>query len=206
VNLKYGAGSLDFAEESGGGSSIEEEDGDDSDSGSGSGSGNVDRGKDDNKSKGWRYWCQCQEGWKGRHCRIRNGWFVKKRQIMKSFDKIILEIPEVSPCSSSPCPVNTECREWREWGDVGKYSYKCLCKDGFIGSKCNVKIKPALPCAANPCSEHGKCKNVLVRLRNQEGEKKGEQQFVYNCQCARGYLGKNCQVRITLAGKFQNEK
>lgn len=57
---------------------------------------------------------------------------------------------KVEYCRQNLCENNGKCLE-QESG------FKCICKIGFIGRRCNI-----LPCDYRPCSEHKYCVNIEV--------------------------------------------
>ena len=57
----------------------------------------------------------------------------------------------------------------------GKKSFRCVCRDGFFGDRC----EQAYECAVNPCLNGGSCTSD------------GKIEFI--CQCQQGYDGERCQ-------------
>src|SRR6218665_1835968 len=58
---------------------------------------------------------------------------------------------------------------------LGKKSFRCICRDGFFGDKC----EQAYPCSMNPCLNGGLCTN--------------DGKVEFKCQCQQGYDGERCQ-------------
>ncbi|XP_022079115.1 uncharacterized protein LOC110973026 isoform X3 [Acanthaster planci] len=73
------------------------------------------------------------------------------------------------PCDSNPC-VHGECHSRPNGG------YRCQCKQGYTGDKCEIEPDP---CDSNPCV-HGVCHS-----RPNGG---------YRCQCKQGYSGNKCEI------------
>ncbi|XP_057596824.1 cadherin EGF LAG seven-pass G-type receptor 1 isoform X3 [Hippopotamus amphibius kiboko] len=77
------------------------------------------------------------------------------------------------PCSSSPCPRHSRCRN--TWD-----GYSCVCDRGYFGRKC-VDV-----CQVNPCQHVAACVHSPESPRG------------YVCECGSGHYGQYCENRIDL--------
>lgn len=78
-------------------------------------------------------------------------------------------------CRDNPCENNGRCSY--EQAKDGTVSYKCTCKQGFTGGKCQIALGP---CASRPCLNNGKC----VAINDN----------TYICKCALGFTGNKCSI------------
>ncbi|KAK5644039.1 hypothetical protein RI129_007884 [Pyrocoelia pectoralis] len=62
------------------------------------------------------------------------------------------------------------------------HGYRCLCREGFIGKRCNI-----LPCDYKPCSKDSICINLNVANAT-----KGS----YRCECPTNYEGPTCSTLV----------
>ncbi|CAF3707486.1 unnamed protein product [Rotaria sp. Silwood1] len=69
-------------------------------------------------------------------------------------------------------------------GQIG--STCCQCPPNFTGLRCEQEVDF---CSSNPCKTNGRC------LSDKSG---------YRCQCYEGYMGENCEVRLTSSGCASN--
>ncbi|VVC29041.1 Hypothetical protein CINCED_3A018849 [Cinara cedri] len=79
---------------------------------------------------------------------------------------------DIDECSD----LNVQCGHQGECENT-EGSFKCLCKDGFCGHYCDL-INPCFP--KSPCSNGGTCQEHCTDV------------IYYECQCANGFVGKNC--------------
>lgn len=84
--------------------------------------------------------------------------------------KYCIEIPD--PCKGSPCQNEGACEK------VDDLNFKCTCKAGFTGSKCETNVDD---CAASPCQNGASCTDGVN---------------AYTCTCPMGYSGKDCETNI----------
>uniref|UniRef100_A0A673U7R4 Cadherin EGF LAG seven-pass G-type receptor 1 n=1 Tax=Suricata suricatta TaxID=37032 RepID=A0A673U7R4_SURSU len=77
------------------------------------------------------------------------------------------------PCSSSPCPPHSRCRD--AWD-----AYSCVCDKGYFGRKC------VDACHLNPCEHVSACMHSPVSLRG------------YVCECGPSHYGQYCENKIDL--------
>jgi len=78
------------------------------------------------------------------------------------------------------CGLNGNCVQ------TGTGDYKCACKLGFLGSRCQLSDF----CPNRPCGSNGACFPIL---RNITISSATIEQVTYYCQCYLGYAGFNCQ-------------
>lgn len=85
------------------------------------------------------------------------------------------EIPNYGACASNPCvrERSEKCEE------IGRVSYFCTCKDGFVGTKCQSDDNECL--GGDPCLNGAQCINNAGS---------------YSCQCLNGFSGRNCEINI----------
>ncbi|XP_072820102.1 protein delta homolog 1 isoform X2 [Vicugna pacos] len=76
--------------------------------------------------------------------------------------------PLCDQCMTFPDCVNGLCVE----------PWQCICKDGWDGNLCDIDVRA---CASTPCANNGTCVNL------DDGQ--------YDCSCAPGFSGKDCQKR-----------
>nr|XP_031310172.1 protein delta homolog 1 isoform X1 [Camelus dromedarius] len=76
--------------------------------------------------------------------------------------------PLCDQCMTFPDCVNGLCVE----------PWQCICKDGWDGNLCDIDVRA---CASTPCANNGTCVNL------EDGQ--------YECSCAPGFSGKDCQKR-----------
>ncbi|XP_078241394.1 cadherin EGF LAG seven-pass G-type receptor 3 isoform X3 [Pogona vitticeps] len=76
-----------------------------------------------------------------------------------------------NPCDSSPCPLNSLCRD--KW-----QTYSCVCKPGYYGGNC------VDACHLNPCKNKSVC-------RRKPGAPHG-----YICECGENHFGQYCEHRM----------
>ncbi|XP_014854595.1 PREDICTED: sushi, nidogen and EGF-like domain-containing protein 1, partial [Poecilia mexicana] len=76
---------------------------------------------------------------------------------------------EINECLSQPCLNGGSCQN-----KIG--SYKCVCKDGFGGKRCQID---ANECLSEPCMNKGTCE---------------DQPGSYLCHCPQGFKGQNCEI------------
>ncbi|XP_068735007.1 fibropellin-1-like [Montipora capricornis] len=72
------------------------------------------------------FYCKCLEKYQGKHCQELQG-----------------------PCSKNPCLNEGKCIEIEE-------TFRCVCKDGFNGSTCEVKVLPLVPLCTG-CHKYAVC-------------------------------------------------
>ncbi|XP_053055503.1 cadherin EGF LAG seven-pass G-type receptor 1 isoform X3 [Acinonyx jubatus] len=77
------------------------------------------------------------------------------------------------PCSSSPCPPHSRCRD--AWD-----AYSCICDKGYFGRKC-VDV-----CHLNPCEHVSACVHSPSSPRG------------YVCECGSSHYGQYCENKIDL--------
>lgn len=75
------------------------------------------------------------------------------------------------PCGDSPCLNGGTCTTSQKEDS----QFKCICKAGFTGTRCEVKVKP---CSLQPCKNGGTCQELRDNT--------------YVCTCTLGYRGQNC--------------
>lgn len=80
------------------------------------------------------------------------------------------------PCEDSTCLNGGTCIASQEEDS----QFKCTCKAGFTGTRCEVKVKP---CSLHPCKNGGTCQEL------------GDS--TYECKCKLGYGGQNCTEKTT---------
>lgn len=78
-------------------------------------------------------------------------------------------------CRDNPCENGGRC-SYEESKD-GSVSYKCTCKQGFTGGKCQIALGP---CSSRPCLNDGKC--IAVNDNT------------YICKCGLGFTGNKCSI------------
>ncbi|XP_066917747.1 protocadherin Fat 1-like [Clytia hemisphaerica] len=78
-------------------------------------------------------------------------------------------------CKDNPCQNNARCTY--EQARDESVSYKCTCKQGFTGGKCQIALGP---CASRPCLNGGQC--IAVNENS------------YICKCALGFTGNKCSI------------
>lgn len=83
---------------------------------------------------------------------------------------LMLTCLDLNDCSSSPCENGGTCVD-------GNNSFKCVCPPGYGGKFCDVEQDP---CNTTPCLNGGKCQKGIYDD--------------YECKCATGYTGRNCQT------------
>ena len=117
------------------------------------------------------YSCSCPTGITGTNCEVTNPTAPQW-------------CSPVSPCVNSDgcveCPTDSRCTA----NDLipGRASgYKCLCKFGFTGTRCNT---PSDFCSTNPCQNGGVCVSDPV----------SNPTTGYSCACPTGFTGQNCQT------------
>ncbi|XP_054916683.1 sushi, nidogen and EGF-like domain-containing protein 1 isoform X1 [Poeciliopsis prolifica] len=76
---------------------------------------------------------------------------------------------EINECLSQPCLNGGSCQN-----KIG--SYKCVCKDGFSGKRCQIDTNE---CLSEPCMNKGTCE---------------DQPGSYLCHCPQGFKGQNCEI------------
>ncbi|XP_041469760.1 fibropellin-1-like [Lytechinus variegatus] len=96
------------------------------------------------------YWCNCEIGWTGLNCSQ--------------------ELPRYDACSSNPCFNGASCV-------AISTIYTCECKDGFVGSRCELID----PCSSNPCFNGGQC---FI----------SSQKDSFICQCLPSFTGQYCEM------------
>ncbi|XP_058800603.1 sushi, von Willebrand factor type A, EGF and pentraxin domain-containing protein 1-like [Phymastichus coffea] len=145
-----------------------------------------------NNSDGdWTYGCLCKPGFAGSFCETlvnecsyspcRNGATCSATDIDLSctcadgFEGDFCELA-VNQCEHSPCEINSStCR-------TIDGSWKCFCKPGYLGLRCDL-----LPCDWLPCHPNEICVNLFQENANQSS---------YRCECPRGFTGKDCFTKI----------
>ncbi|XP_078379474.1 A disintegrin and metalloproteinase with thrombospondin motifs 6-like [Oculina patagonica] len=87
------------------------------------------------------------------------------------------------PCGPRPplCPHNHHCSNGGTCAS-NPAGYKCICKKGFAGLECEIKLDP---CVTKPCSNGGSCSPGVSDHWN------------YTCQCLPRFTGRNCETKIT---------
>ena len=79
--------------------------------------------------------------------------------------------------------VNTE-----SCSDVnGSQEFKCRCKDGFLGKRCEVSV-----CSSDNCNNNGLC---LINENNNDQMK---------CVCNEGFGGETCEITLCDGGMCEN--
>ena len=81
---------------------------------------------------------------------------------------------ELTPCSSSPCPVGSTCRPYSS----SPLGFDCECPPGFSGPDCAERRADAGP---HGCDQGGRCLNGGECLRGGA------------CRCKAGFQGEQCQ-------------
>ncbi len=80
-----------------------------------------------------------------------------------------IEQPIETRCSSFPCQNGGQCQ------DFANDEYKCICKTGFVGDRCEKLVDF---CSSSPCLNNGKCVSYL------DG---------YNCFCENKVVDSSCE-------------
>ncbi|KAB0799990.1 hypothetical protein PPYR_07870 [Photinus pyralis] len=133
--------------------------------------------------------CQCKEGYSGEICEevedrcsknCLNGGKCDKNDddvemcvCLEGFAGSFCET-KWSYCSTGICEHGT-CREDTQ-------GYRCLCRDGYMGKRCNI-----LPCDYKPCANHSVCMNLNVANATRAS---------YRCECPKNYEGPTCSTLI----------
>lgn len=144
-------------------------------------------------------YCLCDKIWTGFTCELPN------------------------PCASNPCQNNGECTP--TWSTPGNAQYRCKCMNGFSDTNCeqNNMLCTATTCSNggtcyfNPSTQTAKCMctqlytgqyceisfNLCYDTVNPKCLNMGtcvirpDQYPYYQCICAPGFFGPNCELRVT---------
>lgn len=103
----------------------------------------------------------------------------------KEADSVCIDIRECDPGGANNCHEDATCIEQNYATDgVG---YKCTCNEGYEGNGevCSEKND----CPENACNGHGTCSDTGINT--------------YNCTCATGWYGANCQTNPSDCGSAQ---
>nr|XP_026696434.1 delta-like protein 1 isoform X1 [Ciona intestinalis] len=102
---------------------------------------------------------------------IKGGW------VDDSCDQLKYYICKTGPYFTNPCLNNGSCVSLSD-------NYKCNCKPGFGGSRCEKDL-----CTTTPCKNGGTCSMVGNN---------------YTCSCVKGFFGKHCENDICSPSPCKN--